>query len=55
MHLERQSVQKQLCKSVRAPQPLAHCSMKMPGHVTEVLTPLLELHWDGSFQRWLTP
>jgi hypothetical protein len=43
MLLEWQNVQKQLCKSVRAPQPSAHCSMKMPGQVTAVLTSLFQL------------
>jgi hypothetical protein len=43
MRLEWQSVQKQLCQSVRAPKPWAHCDMKMPGLVTEVIKPPLEL------------
>jgi hypothetical protein len=34
MLLEWQSVQNQLCKSVRAPQSSAHFDMNMPGHVT---------------------
>jgi hypothetical protein len=51
MLLRWQSVQKQLCKSVQAPQPLAHCNMKMPGHVTEVLTPLPELQPTAALGR----
>jgi hypothetical protein len=30
------SMQSQLCKGVRAPQPLNHCDAKTPGLVTEV-------------------